>query len=146
MFNNILVVCVGNICRSPVGERLLRQLLPEKNITSAGVGAMVGCPVDSLAADVAKEHGLETSKHFAKQLTPEMCHQADLILAMSEKIRQEIYSQVPEARGKVMLFGKWLDELDIPDPFKQKRTVHEKTYELLDKAAQTWVDVVRIQI
>ena len=42
MFNSILVVCVGNICRSPTGERLLQQLLPEKEITSAGVGALVG--------------------------------------------------------------------------------------------------------
>lgn len=41
MFENILVVCVGNICRSPTGERLLRQHLPEKRIESAGVSAVV---------------------------------------------------------------------------------------------------------
>ena len=146
MFNHILVVCIGNVCRSPVGERLLRQLLPERAIHSAGVGAMVGCPVDSVAADVAKQHGLDTSGHVAKNLTPEMCHEADLILAMSESIRQDIYRISPESRGKVMLFGKWLDDMDIPDPYKQKRAVHEKTYALLEEAAKTWVDVVRIRI
>lgn len=41
MFESILVVCTGNICRSPIAERLLRQLLPDKKIDSAGVGAMV---------------------------------------------------------------------------------------------------------
>jgi len=124
----------------------LRQLLPEKRIHSAGVGALVGCPVDSLAADVANAHGLDTSQHVAKKLTPQMCHEADLILAMSENIRQDIYSISPESRGKVMLFGKWLDDKDIPDPYKQKRAVHENTYELLEQAAKTWVDVVRIRI
>jgi len=146
MFNKIIVVCIGNICRSPVGERLLRQLLPEKNITSAGVGALVGCPVDSLTADVAREHGLDTNKHVAKKLTPEMCREADLILAMSENIRQDIYAIAPDARGKVMLFGKWLDDVEIPDPYKQKRAVHEKAFSLLEQAAHTWVDVVRIKI
>lgn len=146
MFNSILVVCIGNICRSPVGERLLRELLPEKKITSAGVGALVGCPVDDTIAAVAKENGLDTARHVAKQLTPDMCRQADLILAMTEQIRQEVYRIAPEARGKVMLFGKWLDDIDIPDPYKQKRPVHVEAYRLLEQAAKTWVDVVRIKI
>ncbi|WP_454538621.1 arsenate reductase/protein-tyrosine-phosphatase family protein, partial [Escherichia coli] len=41
MFNSILVVCTGNICRSPIGERYLRSLLPNKKIDSAGTSALV---------------------------------------------------------------------------------------------------------
>ena len=88
MFNSILVVCVGNICRSPVAERMLQKLLPEKKVSSAGVGALVGNPVDGLAAKVADEHGIDTSGHYARQLTPEICRTADLILAMSEETRR----------------------------------------------------------
>ncbi|HDZ1742706.1 TPA: protein tyrosine phosphatase, partial [Klebsiella pneumoniae] len=49
MFDSVLVVCTGNICRSPMGERILQSLLPEKIIKSAGVGALVGHPADPLA-------------------------------------------------------------------------------------------------
>jgi protein-tyrosine phosphatase len=144
MFNSILVVCIGNICRSPVGERLLKHLLPEKRISSAGVGALAGSAVDPLAAEVAAEHDLDTSGHVARQLTPAICREADLILAMSRDIREQIYNIAPEARGKVMLFGKWLDDIEIPDPYRQSRKVHEKAYKLLEEAAATWVNIVRI--
>ena len=146
MFNSILVVCVGNICRSPVGERLLKKLLPEKHVFSAGIGAVVGSAVDLPMEKVAKAHGLDTSGHIARQITPEMCHKADLILAMNEEIMNEIYYLVPEARGKVMLFGKWIDEIEIPDPYKQKPKVHEQAYLLLEKAADSWVNIVRMKI
>ncbi|MFA9231998.1 MAG: protein tyrosine phosphatase, partial [Microgenomates group bacterium] len=46
MFNSILVVCVGNICRSPVGERVLQAALPNLIVSSAGVAALVGNPAD----------------------------------------------------------------------------------------------------
>ncbi|KPJ87619.1 MAG: protein tyrosine phosphatase [Gammaproteobacteria bacterium SG8_11] len=145
MFNSILVVCIGNICRSPVAERMLQQLLPEKKISSAGVGALVGHPVDALAAEVAAKYGLDTSGHVARQLTPELCRGQDLILAMSEENREQVYRIAPEARGKVMLIGKWLDDAEIPDPYKQSRRVHEEAYQLLDLATQSWVNVIKIQ-
>ena len=53
MFDSILVICTGNICRSPIGERLLRLGLPKKKIESAGVGALVNHSADSSAIKVA---------------------------------------------------------------------------------------------
>ena len=58
MFNSILVVCTGNICRSPIGERYLRSLLPDKKVDSAGTGALVGHEADSSAVKIAKSHNL----------------------------------------------------------------------------------------
>ena len=52
MFKSILVVCTGNICRSPIGERLLRQHLPDRHIASAGIYGLEGCPADDSAQDV----------------------------------------------------------------------------------------------
>ena len=65
MFDKILVVCVANICRSPTGERLLKILLPEKSIASAGFGCeksrMVGKPADGMACSIAPQNDLEQS-------------------------------------------------------------------------------------
>ena len=146
MFDNILVVCIGNVCRSPIGERLLRKILPDKKITSAGISALVGCQVDLVTEKVAREHGLDTSKHIARQLTHEMCRNADLILAMTEEIRQDIYMRAPFTKGKVLLFGKWLGDIDIPDPYKQKQKVHEQTFKLIEEAAKQWESIVKIEI
>ncbi len=49
MFKSILVVCTGNICRSPIGERLLRQHLPDRHIASAGIYGLEGSPADDSA-------------------------------------------------------------------------------------------------
>lgn len=146
MFDSILVVCIGNICRSPIGERLLKRLLPDKHIFSAGVGAVVGSAVDLTAEKVASKNGLNTAGHIARQLTPEMCREADLILAMTKENVEQIYYLAPEARGKVMLFGKWMDEIEIPDPYKQKQKAHEEAYKLLEQAAESWVNIVRMKI
>ena len=69
MFDSILVVCVGNVCRSPTGERLLKEKLPQKKIASAGISALVGKPADAQAAEVARKHDLSLDNHQAQQLT-----------------------------------------------------------------------------
>jgi protein-tyrosine phosphatase len=138
MFNSILVVCVGNICRSPTGERMLQQLLPGKEITSAGVGALVGHPMDELAAKIAVQHGLDPSGHVARQLTPEICKQADIILAMSTRNIEEICKISPESRGKAMLYGRWIGDTEIPDPYRREWIVYEQAFELLDEGARAW--------
>ncbi|CCJ93258.1 Low molecular weight protein-tyrosine-phosphatase Wzb [Cronobacter malonaticus 681] len=58
MFNKILVVCVGNICRSPTAERLLKRYLPDVTVASAGLGALVGKGADASAVSVAAAHDL----------------------------------------------------------------------------------------
>ena len=85
MFDSILIVCVGNICRSPIGERLLKELLPHKDISSAGISALVGNSADAKAINVANAHGLSLNGHVARQLTTEMCRKSSLILVMERK-------------------------------------------------------------
>lgn len=86
MINSILVVCIGNICRSPTGERLLKAALPERKIASAGLKAMVGGSADETASIVANEHGVSLQDHVAQQLTADMCRDSDLILVMEKNI------------------------------------------------------------
>ncbi|HAQ28098.1 MAG TPA: phosphotyrosine protein phosphatase, partial [Pseudomonas sp.] len=68
MFNNILIICVGNVCRSPVAEVLLTHKLQGTNrsISSAGIGALVGNPMDKTAHEVLQENGLECLGHRAR--------------------------------------------------------------------------------
>ncbi|WP_041394452.1 protein-tyrosine-phosphatase [Photobacterium profundum] len=138
MFDKILVVCVGNICRSPSGEYLLKQLLPQKKIASAGVGALIGKPADSMATRVAELKGVSLEHHVAQQLTSELCLEYELILVM-EKAHIEAVSKIaPEARGKTMLFGQWVGQKDIPDPYRQSQEAFEYVYCLIDEAAKAW--------
>ncbi|NVC64589.1 low molecular weight phosphotyrosine protein phosphatase [Vibrio sp. 05-20-BW147] len=142
MFNKILVVCVGNICRSPTGERVLQKLLPNKTVASAGIAAeksrLIGKPADAMAIEVARENGVDVENHQSQQLTPALCSQYDLILVM-EKGHMEALTQIsPEARGKTMLFGQWIGQQEIPDPYRQSKEAFVHAYQLIDKAAQAW--------
>ncbi|MGF1726758.1 protein tyrosine phosphatase [Photobacterium nomapromontoriensis] len=138
MFNKILVVCVGNICRSPSGEFLLKHHLPNKHIASAGVGALVGKPADKTAAEVAQDHGISLDGHVAQQLTAELCRDYDLILVMEKGHIEAVTNIAPEARGKTMLFGHWIGQKDIPDPYRQSREAFDFAYELIDESAKAW--------
>jgi len=142
MFNKILVVCVGNICRSPTGERVLQKLLTNKQVASAGIAAeksrLLGKPADETAILIAAENGVDVKGHQSQQVTPQLCAQYDLILVM-EKGHMEALTRIsPEARGKTMLFGQWIGQQDIPDPYRQSREAFEHAYKLIDEAAQAW--------
>lgn len=95
MINSILVVCVGNICRSPTGERLLKTALHEKNIASAGLGALVDHAADETASSVASEHGVSLEGHAAQQLTSNMCRDYDLILVMEKNMSTRCAASTP---------------------------------------------------
>lgn len=143
MFNKILVVCVGNICRSPSGEYLLKKLLPNKQIASAGVGALIGKPADKMALKVASESGISLEGHIAQQLTSELCRECDLILVMEKGHIEAVSKIAPEARGKAMLFGQWIGHKDIPDPYRQSREAFEYAYSLIDEAAHAWAKKIK---
>ena len=136
-FDSILVVCVGNICRSPTAERLLKQALPHKTISSAGISALAGHAADDTATAVADQNGVSLEGHVARQLTREMCQQHDLILVMEQKHMEAVSRIAPEVRGKTMLYGHWIKR-DIPDPYRQSREAFEFTYDLLADATQAW--------
>ncbi|MBN3136682.1 MULTISPECIES: protein tyrosine phosphatase [Pectobacterium] len=142
MFDSILVVCVGNICRSPTGERLLKQALPTKRIASAGLGALVGKPADAMATEVANHHNLSLEGHEAQQLTSALCRQYDLILVMEKGHIDGVGRIAPEVRGKTMLFGHWLSQQEIADPYRKSREAFEFVYLQLEQSAQKWVQAL----
>ena len=139
MFDRILVVCQGNICRSPVGMAMLQQRLPERDVQSAGLGALVGHPAEPLAAELAAEDGLDLEEHRARQLTADMLQWADLVLVMSDRQRRGVSGLDPVATGKTMLFGHWLgNDSEIPDPYRKSRDAFVHVHKKLNRAADAW--------
>ncbi|QFH72166.1 low molecular weight protein-tyrosine-phosphatase Wzb [Enterobacter sp. E76] len=145
MFNKILVVCVGNICRSPTAERLLRHYLPELTVASAGLGALVGKGADERAGQVAATHALSLEGHSARQVTGAMCRDYDLILAMEKRHIARLCDMAPEMRGKVMLFGHWDEAREIPDPYRKSAEAFEAVYTMLDDSARRWAQALKPQ-
>ncbi|MEO7067508.1 MAG: low molecular weight protein-tyrosine-phosphatase [Rhodanobacter sp.] len=141
MFKRILTVCIGNICRSPTAEYLFRQHLASRDIevTSAGLGAIVGSPMEPTALQLLTEHRLDGSAHCARQLTPAMLRQADLVLGMEQNHVLRMKRLAPEASGKIFLLDKWGQGQDIPDPYRQQRPAFEHVYAMITGAVDGWM-------
>ncbi|WJV52641.1 protein tyrosine phosphatase [Prodigiosinella aquatilis] len=143
MFSSIVVVCMGNICRSPLGKALLEAQLPGINIDSAGLGALVDCPADPKAQEIALRHGLNLEHHRAKSLTVEMCYRFDLILVMEKCHIDMVENIAAEVRGKTFLFGHWGDRQDINDPYRKDILYFESTYQLLNLYSKKWAKALK---
>ncbi len=99
----ILVVCTGNICRSPQAERLLlaeferRGLGDAVEVSSAGVAALAGRPMEPQAAVQTIGYGGNPTGHVARRLEPSMVESADLVLTMERAHRADVVRMLPRA-------------------------------------------------
>lgn len=142
MFERILIVCIGNICRSPTAEYLLRRRLGDghaAHIGSAGLAAMSGYPMDATSLQLLGEHDVDGGAHRARQLDTALLRQSDLILAMEKSHVAEIGRMAPEASGKVFLLDRWSGGRDIPDPYRQRRAAYEQAYSMIDAGITGWL-------
>ncbi len=140
-FENILVVCVGNICRSPMAEALLKQRFPEKNIDSAGVGALVGHGADPAAIKIMKQQNLDITSHIAKQIDENLAHKADLIFTMSDSQNKWIEERWPFCRGKTFKLGHWSNK-NIADPYKHELSAFQTAYQDIVEGVNEWQDKI----
>ena len=143
MIRSVLVVCVGNICRSPVGERLLARAHPGLTVRSAGLHAVVGSGADADAAAAAAEIGLALDGHVARQLTDDLGRAHDLILVMEPGHRAEIMRRFPELSGRTMLFDQWTGGNAIADPYRRSFEMHRATRDKIAAAAAAWAARLR---
>jgi len=124
---HILVVCTGNICRSAMGEVILREELEKIApgrfvVRSAGTHVYFhGAPAERSAVQAVRELGLDLSAHRTRQMDASLADWADLILGMEDWHCRQIERSFPAARGKTFSFGGYArgraGGADVDDPY-----------------------------
>jgi len=135
---SVLCVCTGNICRSPLAERMLSAALPDARVASAGTGALRGQPMDPTAAMIAEKAGFAAGGHRARQLTRAIVREFELILVMEGAQKTWIENCYPESRGRVFMISHWQGGNDVADPFGLPVEVFETVYACLETCVAEW--------
>ena len=146
---NILFVCTGNTCRSPAAEVLARAAAEERGIdtvavASAGTFAFPNQPAAGVSVAVARDRGLDLSRHRSRELDLELVEWADLIVAMTTSHAAGVEQLA--SGTEVSLLGDFYPESDprhgrgVPDPVGGDREVYEATYRELEDAIDAMFD------
>lgn len=142
MSRHILIVCRGNVCRSPMAEAVMRRHLAaaamELTVASAGLAAVNGVPIDPAAERALAAHGLSARTHRARQLDREELERSDLVLAMEQRHVAALLALSPALRGKAFLLSRWQDGADIRDPFGRAQDAFENVYARIESAVCKW--------
>ena len=142
MNKKILVVCMGNICRSPTAEAVLRAKASSRFLVdSAGTHAYhVGEPPDKRAIYAAQKRGYDLSSLRARQVSVADFEQFDLILAMDRKNLATLRQQCPdEHTAKLALFLQYAEGIsldEVPDPYYGGTQGFEQVLDLCENAVQ----------
>lgn len=139
----ILMVCLGNICRSPLAHGIFEELANQKNlnwtIDSAGTGNWhIGHAPDRRAIQVAKENGIDISNQKAQQFNHTYFNEYDVIFAMDENNYRDILNlaKTEEDKNKVKLF---IPDGVVPDPYYDD-TLFNPVYELIYNQSLKWIE------
>jgi len=138
----ILMVCLGNICRSPLAEGLLASKLPFKKflVDSAGTGTWhIGKQPDERSIATAKKNGIDISHQRGKHFIPAFFDVYDYIYVMDGSNYDDVIAQATtqEQKSKVSLLLDELfpgDNVDVPDPYYGLQNGFDLVYEMLDEA------------
>jgi protein-tyrosine phosphatase len=140
VFHEVLVVCLGNVCRSPIAASILQWQLGDRAcVQSAGIAAVEGLPIDPTAEAVLAGHGLDASRHRSRRITQGLLQAAGIVLVMERRQLAALCATAPEATGKTFLLDKWVASRDIPDPYRQPRSVFERVYQMIEQGTSAWL-------
>ena len=144
----ILMVCLGNICRSPLAEGILASKLPADTfkIDSAGTGSWhIGNSPDERSIAVAKKNKIDISKQKGRQFKISDFEVFDYIYVMDNSNFKDVIklAKTPEQRGKVQLILNELfpnENVDVPDPYFGLQDGFENVYKMLNEACDSIVE------
>jgi protein-tyrosine phosphatase len=140
----ILMVCLGNICRSPLAHGVLQQLADDKGlgwtIDSAGTGGWhIGNPPDDRAIAIAKDHGIDISGQQAQQLGSGHFDRFDHIFAMDRANLRSLLTtaETADQRARIQLF---LPDKEVPDPYYDD-DLFEIVYQLIEARCEELIEL-----
>lgn len=137
----ILMVCLGNICRSPLAEGILQSKLPKTNflVDSAGTGGWhSGEQPDKRSVQIAKKYGIDISSQRARQFSTSDFEKFDYIYVMDNSNYRNVIALAPDqqAKSKVKMIMNELFEdenVDVPDPYYGMENGFENVFRMLDE-------------
>lgn len=148
----VVFVCLGNICKSPMGEGAMKSLVADDdffdfNIDSAGTSAFhVGEPADLRMQDVAYSHGIRLTSR-ARQLVKQDLEDFDYVMAMDEANYKDIVSLNPKYESKVFKLREFDDQslgnLNVPDPYYGGIEGFEEVYQIVMRSCEKLLDKIR---
>ena len=154
---SVLVVCTGNICRSPTAEGVLRHRAEQRGlgkalvVRSAGTHDYhVGEGPDPRAIKHAKSRGYDLSRQRAMQVREQHFREFDYILAMDRQHLRLLREMAPaDATARL---GMYLDPsqrwkgLDVPDPYYGNPEGFERVLDMVEEAAEHWLDIIQAEL
>jgi protein-tyrosine phosphatase len=135
--DRILAVCIGNVCRSPMAEGLLKHALPGYEVRSAGIGALIGRPAEPFAVQLMAEQGIDISEHRAQQISGQLVAWANLILVMDLEQKKFVETHYFASRGKVFRIGE-AAKADVPDPYRAAIDSFQKSLAVIEEGVKFW--------
>ncbi len=149
---NVLFVCMGNICRSPMAEAVFRDLVKQEGladhfeITSAGTGDWhVGEPPHRGTRETLKRHGINPNNLVAKHVSQAMLDRADYVVAMDYENLADLRAWHIDRKkiSRILDYALDLDVRDVPDPYYDGR--FELVYQLVSKGSAGLLEQIREQ-
>ncbi len=149
----VLFVCMGNICRSPLGEGIFRSLIEEEGLTaefevdSAGTGAWhEGEAPDPRSVEVALRHGIDLSEQRARPVIEEDAERFDWILAMDRENLCQLHARFGSREGLELRLLRDFDPLpgdEVPDPYYAGADGFEEVYRMIQRSCCGLLDRLR---
>ena len=150
----VLIVCTGNTCRSPMGEGILRSLLPpdladQVTVRSAGTGAVGGVPATTLAVGTTQGRGIDIRTHRSTEITADLIRAADLILCMEPPHVARVRELAPDKAEQIHLITEQSAEktdaarLGIMDPIGGSAVEYDDTFNRIRSHLLRWLPLIR---
>ena len=138
----VLMVCAGNVRRSPMAAALWRNRFCEHPmvVQSAGLNALNGAGIDPQAEAALADRGLTARPHIARQVTAALVETSDLVLVMDCAQAVAVQALSACAVGRTFTLGKWSGGIEIPEPYPYTRDAYARVCCLIERAIDDWYE------